>query len=71
MALYVLWVQITSGPQALMAVRHLLVAEVARRRISPSHLASLMPFEFVDSSQVPQLCESDHEGVPPELPAQL
>lgn len=33
--------------------------------------ASLMPFEFADSSQIPQLCESDHEGIPPELPAQL
>lgn len=26
---------------------------------------------FSDSSQVPQFCKSNHEGVPPELPAQL
>lgn len=53
--------------QVFTMVRHLLVAEAARGRISLSHLL----FESADSSQVPQLRESDHEGVPFELPAQL
>lgn len=26
---------------------------------------------FLDSSQVPQFCKSNHESIPPELPAQL
>lgn len=54
----------------LKIVRYLLMVEVARGGISPSSI-SLHTVWFSDTSQVSQFCKSYHEGVPPELPAQL
>lgn len=46
------------------------MVEVTRKRIS-LNLFPHMLFDFSDSAQVPQFCQSNYEGVPSELPAQL